>query len=112
MTEFGIVAITRKRMREPLARLTTHACATCDGTGRRLRRKRVALEILRRVEREAGANPGRALAGHAPRRRVAEWLNDHARRRCAQALARRGAARVRFEAGAKLAREAIDVRPV
>ena len=43
MTEFGIVAITRKRVREPLARLTSVACAGCGGRrAGAVRRKRGA----------------------------------------------------------------------
>ena len=61
MTEFGIVAITRKRLREPLARRTSVACAACGGSGRAPSADCVALEILRRVEREAAANPGAEL---------------------------------------------------
>ena len=109
MSEFGIVAITRKRVREPLARLTSAACPSCHGTGRALTPQSVALNILRQVEREARAAPGREiLAEAAPD--VAAWLDAHLDAITPE-LARRGAGRVRFAAG-RFAREAFDVRPI
>ena len=99
MTEFGIVAITRKRLREPLARRTSVACAACGGSGRARSADCVALEILRRVEREAAANPGAELVVTAPPDVVA-WLTRYGEE-IGQALLRRGAGRVRFEAGEK-----------
>jgi ribonuclease G len=97
MTEFGIVAITRKRLREPLAKRTSMSCSTCGGTGRGASPDGVALEILRRVEREAAANPGAELVVTAAPDVVA-WLTRH-EDEVGQALLRRGAGRVRFEAG-------------
>jgi len=109
MSEFGIVAITRKRVREPLGRVTATPCTACQGSGASLSRESVALAILRRVEREARAAPGQEiLAEAAPE--VAEWLNAH-RDEITPALARRGAGRVIFQAG-DFAREHFDVRPV
>ena len=102
MTEFGIVAITRKRLREPLARRTSIACGACGGTGRAPAPDCVALEILRRVEREAAANPGAELVVTAAPDVVA-WLTCHAED-IGPALSRRGAGRVRFEAGECLGR--------
>ena len=109
MSEFGIVAITRKRVRENLARLTGAHCPACQGSGTALSRESVALAVLRRVEREARAAPGQAiLAEAAPE--VADWLNAH-RDEITPALARRGAGRVTFQSG-DFARERFDVRPV
>ena len=107
MSEFGIVAITRKRVRESLAQRMSENCAGCSGTGRSPTAATIGQQILRRVEREARAWPGRELLVTAAPS-VAAWLNDHG---AAEALARRGAGRVRIEAGV-LAREAFDVRPV
>ncbi len=102
MTEFGIVAVTRKRLREPLARRTSVACTGCGGTGRASAPDCVALEILRRVEREAAANPGAELVVTAAPDVVA-WLTRHLDE-IGPALLRRGAGRVRFEAGECLGR--------
>ena len=107
MSEFGIVAITRKRVRESLARLTSESCATCAGTGRTPTPETLGQEILRRVEREARAWPGRELLVTAPPP-VAAWLNAHG---AAEALAQRGTARARFEAGA-MTGEAFNVQPI
>lgn len=110
MSEFGIVAVTRKRTREPLMRLVTAACPACDGTGRQPTPESVALEILRQVEREARANPGRELMVRAAPA-VAAWLAAHD---CdlRNGLARCGAGRVQFAADDTKAREAFDVRAV
>ncbi|HVZ27670.1 MAG TPA: hypothetical protein VG798_03360, partial [Rhizomicrobium sp.] len=109
MSEFGIVAITRKRVREPLARLLGADCPLCLGSGTAPTRESVALAVLRRVEREARAAPGKEImAETAPE--VAEWLNAHLHE-IAPALARRGAGRVVFQAG-NFTREHFDVRPI
>jgi ribonuclease G len=109
MSEFGIVAITRKRVRETLARLTGAHCPQCRGTGTALSRESVALAVLRAVEREARAAPGRAIMAEAAPD-VAAWLNAH-KDELAPALARRGAGRVTFQAG-DFTRERFDVRPL
>ena len=61
MSEFGLVEITRKRVREPLGRLLTGACPTCRGQGRIRSAGTVANDVLRRVQAEAQAAPGRAI---------------------------------------------------
>jgi ribonuclease G len=95
ITEFGIVAITRKRLREPLVRQASHPCAGCGGRGRAPSAESRALEVLRQVEREAAANPGAELVVRiAPD--IAQWLDRHAEAVC-RGLLRRGAGRVRFE---------------
>jgi hypothetical protein len=67
----------------------------------------VALEVLRGVEREASASPGRAIHVRASPEIVA-WLDDHGLE-VRQQLARRGAARVTFEARDAFTREGFDV---
>ena len=97
MTEFGIVAITRKRLREPLVRQASLPCTACSGRGRARSAEGQALEVLRQIEREAAANPGAELVVRvAPE--VATWLDRHAEA-VGKGLARRGAGRVRFENG-------------
>ena len=107
MTEFGIVAITRKRLREPLVRRASVPCAACGGTGRGPSADGTAMEILRRVEREAAANPGAELVVSAAPD-VVTWLTRH-REAVGEALLRRGAGRVRFEAGEELVGGSFDV---
>jgi len=107
MSEFGLVEITRKRVREPLAKLTSECCRPCDGHGRRRSRDSVALELLRRIEREAKAAPGRSLHVRASPE-VIGWIEDHGEEVRAS-LARRGAGRVQFQAHEAFAREGYDV---
>jgi ribonuclease G len=107
MSAFGIVAITRKRQGASLTQATSQACPTCGGDGRVPAAETVGQEILRRLEREARAWPGRELVVTAAPS-VAAWLNQPG---VAQALAQRGISRVRFEAGSA-AQEGFDVRPV
>jgi ribonuclease G len=107
MSEFGLVEITRKRVRDPLIKLMSEGCRPCHGLGRTRTRDSVALEVLRSVEREASASPGRAIHVRASPEIVA-WLDDHGLE-VRQQLARRGAARVTFEARDAFAREGFDV---
>ena len=60
MSEFGLVEITRKRMRDPLFKLMTECCRPCHGHGRTRTTDSVAYEVLRRVEREARRSTGQA----------------------------------------------------
>ncbi len=107
MSEFGLVEITRKRVRDPLAKLMSECCRSCSGRGRKRTRDSVALEVMRRVERTAAAAPGKAIVVRAAPE-VVQWLEDHGGE-VGAALARRGAPRVRFEAHDHYAREGFDV---
>lgn len=107
MSEFGLVEITRKRIRDPLVKLMTECCRPCEARGRVRTRESVALEVIRRIEREAAATPGRPIAVRASPD-VVRWLDIHGEEVRA-ALARRGAPRVSFEARDEFAREGFDV---
>ena len=107
MSEFGLVEITRKRLRDPLVKLTTECCRPCDATGRKRTREAVALDIIRRVEREARATPGKCVHVRAAPE-VVDWLDAHGDD-VRGGLARRGAGRVSFEAREEFAREGFDV---
>jgi ribonuclease G len=109
MAEFGIVAVTRKRVREPLARLIAADCPHCFGTGRAPSCESVSLDILRHIEREARAAPGKEILCEAAPE-VTEWLIDR-EEEIRSALARRGAGRVRFAAG-NFERDRYDIRPI
>ena len=75
MSEFGLVEMTRKRTREPLARLMSEDCGVCGGIGRNRSAVAIGNEILRHIERESAARSGRQIrvstAGD-----VAVWLSD------------------------------------
>ncbi|HWA90967.1 MAG TPA: Rne/Rng family ribonuclease [Rhizomicrobium sp.] len=107
MSEFGLVEITRKRVRDPLVKLMSECCRSCSGQGRKRTRDSVALEVIRRVERTAAAAPGKPIVARASAE-VVRWLEDHGEEVRAS-LARRGAPRVRFEANDGYAREGFDV---
>ncbi len=61
MSEFGLVEITRKRIRDPLVKLMSECCRSCSGSGRKRTRDSVALEIIRGIERAAAAAPGKVI---------------------------------------------------
>lgn len=72
MSEFGLVEMTRKRVREPLDKLLTEPLAP----GRRDRQKTcatVANEILRRAMADGRSNPGKKLVARAAPE-VVDWL--------------------------------------
>jgi ribonuclease G len=110
MSEFGLVEITRKRVRDPLVKLMSECCRSCSGHGRKRTRDSVALEVMRRVERTAAVAPGKAILVRAAPE-VVRWLEDHNEEVYAS-LARRGAPRVSFEAHDCYAREGFDVATV
>jgi ribonuclease G len=107
MSEFGLVEITRKRIRDPLVKLMTECCRPCEGMGRKRTRDAVAMDVLRRIERQAAAAPGKQIVVRASPE-IVEWLDNHGEEVRAS-LARRGAARVSFEARNEFAREGFDV---
>lgn len=110
MSEFGLVEITRKRVRDPLVKLVSECCRDCEGHGRKRTRDHVALEIIKRIERQAAAAPGKAVQVRAAPE-VVHWLEEHDEEVRA-ALARRGASRVSYEANDAFAREGFDVGTV
>ena len=107
MSEFGLVEITRKRIRDPLVKLMTECCRPCDGHGRKRTRDAVALEILRRIERQGIAAPGKMVVVRASPE-IVRWMETHDDE-LRTALARRGVARVAFEPREEYGREGFDV---
>jgi len=107
MSEFGLVEITRKRIRDPLVKLMTEGCRPCQRRGRTRTRDSVAMDLLRRIERQAKAVPGKAILVRAAPE-IVRWIEDHGDE-VRPALARKGAARVTFEPREEYAREGFDV---
>lgn len=62
MSEFGLVEMTRKRVRTPLAEFFGESCDRCEGSGRRWGAAAMASEILRRAEAEGAREPSPGLA--------------------------------------------------
>ena len=107
MSEFGLVEITRKRVRDPLVKRMTECCRPCRGQGRIRTPESVALEIVRQVERAAAAAPGKPIEVRAAPD-VVRWLNAH-EDDVRTGLARRGAPRVSFQARGEFGNEGFDV---
>ena len=110
MSQAGLVEITRKRVREPLASLAGENCAVCSGQGLVRRPDAVAMDILRLVEAGARAAPGSAICVRAAPD-VVRWIEEQGASLRA-ALARRGASRVSFEADATYSHERFDVATI
>jgi ribonuclease G len=107
MSEFGLVEMTRKRVRDPLQKRLTEDCRRCDGHGRRKTVETVAVEILRRVERAAARAPGKPVRVRAAPVMI-RWLEAH-ETDVRAGLARRGVARIAFEPSQEHRRENFDV---
>ncbi|NWH07320.1 MAG: Rne/Rng family ribonuclease [Alphaproteobacteria bacterium] len=107
MSEFGLVALTRKRVREPLMKFLTEPAEPPVIGGRIKTPETVANEVLRRLEQEARARPGRNLIAHAAPEVIA-WIKD-AEEDVRKALARRGVARFGLEAQAAWPRTRFEV---
>lgn len=108
MSEFGLVEMTRKRVREPLAKRMTENCRRCDGHGRRKTVEAVVIDMLRRIERAAAAAPGKIIVLRAAPVMV-RWLEAHDDEIRA-ALSRRGVAQLRIEPSNDQRRENFDVQ--
>jgi ribonuclease G len=107
MSAFGLVEMTRKRVREPLAKLLTEMCDPCRGHGRVKTVITVAGELMRRIEREAKSRPGTKLVAYAAPE-VIRWVEAQGDD-LVQNLRRRAAAGVRFEPREEFERARFDV---
>jgi ribonuclease G len=107
MSEFGLVEMTRKRVRDPLVARLTENCHRCDGHGRRKTIETVAVEMMRQIERAHAASPDRKIMLHAAPVMV-RWLDSHEEDFRA-ALAKRGIMRVDIERGSDTRRENFSV---
>lgn len=105
VTEFGLVEVTRKRVREPLVSLWSGDCTSCHGLAILRRPDAVAMDILRRVEETARAAPGKAIMVTAAPE-VTCWLDSE---NALEALAKRGIGRVEIAADTGYPRERFDV---
>ena len=61
ISHFGLLEMSRQRLRPSLAESVSQTCPHCAGTGRIRSINSSALKILRVVEEEAGANPGQDM---------------------------------------------------
>jgi ribonuclease G len=58
ISEFGLVEMTRRRVREDLGRYLLSACESCSGTGRLKSVETVAYEVLRDLGTVGGSHAG------------------------------------------------------
>jgi ribonuclease G len=61
MSEFGLIEMTRKRIRENINRLLSEDCFYCDGRGTLKTKTTICYDIFRGIEREAKEIPGQNL---------------------------------------------------
>lgn len=108
VTQFGLVEITRKRVREALVAQWSEDCPSCSGFGVLRRPDVVAMDVLRRIEETAHNAPGKAIVVRAARE-VVNWLVGQD---AAAALAHKGIARVDFQAEEGCPRERFEVGTV
>ena len=73
ISEFGLVEMTRKRVRESLMQYLCEPCTTCRGMGYVKTRETVGYEILREIKRESPVISGREVYVHA-QTRVIDFL--------------------------------------
>ena len=110
MSEFGLVEMTRKRIRDPLVARLTENCRRCDGHGRRKTVETVAVEMMRQIERTHAAAPDKAIILRAAPVMM-RWLDAHDEDFRA-ALAKRGIMRLDIERGSDTRREHFLVETV
>ncbi len=88
ISELGLVEMTRKRVRESLARSMSEPCFYCDGTGLLKSRTTVCHQIYRSMVREAEAMGDERAVRIALHPRVAETLGREERAMLAELEAR------------------------
>ncbi|MCA9316367.1 MAG: ribonuclease E/G, partial [Planctomycetes bacterium] len=105
MGPFGLVVLSRQRIRQALARATHEVCEACGGTGRRRSAGGTGLRIVREVQARIARSRGRGgLEIRAPAD-VVIWLKKH-RSQDMRALARTCTGPLRLEVDDQLARDA------
>ena len=97
---FGLLEMSRQRLRPGMIEATTQPCPHCHGTGLLRSDDNVALNILRQLEEEGTRNRTREVLVCAPVA-IANYLMNHKREHIAQIEARYGMA-VRIEGDADL----------
>jgi ribonuclease G len=108
MSEFGLVEITRKRIRDPLVKLMTECCRPCQGHGAHAHaRQRGAGSDPPHRAPGGNAAPGKTIVVRAAPE-IVKWLEMHDEE-VRPALARRGAPASRFEPREEYKREGFDV---
>jgi ribonuclease G len=105
VTAFGLVEVTRKRVRGPLVSQWGEECSACRGTGRLRRSDAVAMDVLRRIEETAKAAPGHVIIVRAAPEVIA-WLEVQG---ALDVLSNCGIGRVGLEPDSGFSREQFEV---
>lgn len=78
ISPFGLLELSRQRLRPSLTETVTDPCPHCGGTGIRRSTESSALHVLRGIEEEAAKNSGRDMEIHLPGE-VALYILNHKR---------------------------------
>jgi ribonuclease G len=95
ISELGLVQMTRKRVRESLARSMLEPCFYCDGRGRLKSKVTVCYDILRQVSRESPQFREQGLLVYAHPEVVATLLDEE--RAALEAVERRTAKKINLQ---------------
>ena len=77
MDPFGLVTLSRQRIRQALTRVTHEACEPCGGTGRRRQVSGLGLRVVREMEARVARSRGRGgLEVRAPAEVIA-WIKKN-----------------------------------
>lgn len=74
MGPFGLVQLSRQRIRQALTRITHEECEACGGTGRRRHLSGLALRVLREIQARVARSKGRGGVEVRAPREVVDWL--------------------------------------
>ncbi len=62
MSRFGVIEMTRQRLRDPLGITGSEACHHCTGTGRQASLQEIAYRVMRSAARQAKVQPGSEIS--------------------------------------------------
>lgn len=62
MSRFGVIEMTRQRLRDPLGITGSEACHHCAGTGRQASLPEIAYDVMRSAARQAKVEPGTEIS--------------------------------------------------
>lgn len=107
MSSFGLIEMTRKRVRPSLGKSLTEPCPYCDGRGRVRSKETLCQDVFREIERQARLHPdGQILVSAMPE--VAARLSDDSSQRLA-ALEHKHGRTIVVEARSDLHQESYEV---
>lgn len=109
ISELGLIEMTRKRVRESLARTLSEPCPYCSGEGIIKSKKTICYEIFRSLERQAPLLSGKQVSLFVHPVLAEEMFGEH--RRFLETLEHRFAMKVNVSANDKLHVEQYQIEP-